>query len=457
MPILASFSSSSRSAGFFKLPATTVARGRLYMWGANYWGTGSGNFSYSPSGATINTPSTNLTWTNLAIGAINGYYNGDYTVCLFVRADGTLWGVGYADYGQFGDGTTQKPSIQQIGSATNWNKVACGYTHCIAIKTDGTLWGSGTPNWAGRPSHLSGAWSQIGTDTNWAQISCGAYHSVALKTNGTLWAVGQNGNGQLGLGDTSTRTTFTQVGTSTWSKIFAGSYSTMGIQTTGATFGWGNYAGMGQCSGNFSSPIQMTPNMVDISIGSGHAIGVTTTGTMRGWGSTNTWGQQGYGSFSVTCLGSNILGQQIGSATNWLQVSATDYSSFAINTVGNLFGWGLNNSANVYNGNPTGQGDCFSADYSKQLGFNNSINYSYDQSYAYYSCYSGECGWDESYWGPICCDPYEPPSYFTGSYTVNCYAGRYASPVTIAVADGNRFLALAQGSSSNSMAAIRTS
>ena len=41
-------------------------------------------------------------------------------------------------------------------------------------------------------------------------ISCGAYHTMVLMTDGTLYATGNNGNGQLGLNDTTRRTIFTQ-------------------------------------------------------------------------------------------------------------------------------------------------------------------------------------------------------------------------------------------------------
>ena len=40
-------------------------------------------------------------------------------------------------------------------------------------------------------------------------------HSLILKNDGTLWSCGWNANGQLGLGDTTNRTTFTQVTTNT--------------------------------------------------------------------------------------------------------------------------------------------------------------------------------------------------------------------------------------------------
>ena len=46
------------------------------------------------------------------------------------------------------------------------------------------------------------------------QISCGQYHTFILKYDGSVWSCGDNGNGQLGLGNnTSTYKTFTQVTT----------------------------------------------------------------------------------------------------------------------------------------------------------------------------------------------------------------------------------------------------
>ena len=42
-----------------------------------------------------------------------------------------------------------------------------------------------------------------------------SYHSLILKNDGTLWGCGWNGHGQLGLGNTTDRTTFTQITTNT--------------------------------------------------------------------------------------------------------------------------------------------------------------------------------------------------------------------------------------------------
>ena len=45
------------------------------------------------------------------------------------------------------------------------------------------------------------------------QITCGSDYAVILKTDGSVWACGYNNRGQLGLGDTTNRDTFTQVTT----------------------------------------------------------------------------------------------------------------------------------------------------------------------------------------------------------------------------------------------------
>jgi alpha-tubulin suppressor-like RCC1 family protein len=66
--------------------------------------------------------------------------------------------------------------------------------------------------------------AQIGTDT-WVSISTwqvGNQELRAVKSDGTLWVVGQNNEGQLGLGDDDERYQLTQVGSDTdWISVFA--------------------------------------------------------------------------------------------------------------------------------------------------------------------------------------------------------------------------------------------
>ena len=47
------------------------------------------------------------------------------------------------------------------------------------------------------------------------QIACGSGFTLALKADGSLWSWGQNAYGQLGLGDTASRSDPTRVGNGT--------------------------------------------------------------------------------------------------------------------------------------------------------------------------------------------------------------------------------------------------
>jgi alpha-tubulin suppressor-like RCC1 family protein len=63
---------------------------------------------------------------------------------MAIKTTGTLWGWGDNGYGQLGDGTaTSRTTPVQIGSDTNWAKVAAGNIHTMAIKTTGTLYAWG--------------------------------------------------------------------------------------------------------------------------------------------------------------------------------------------------------------------------------------------------------------------------------------------------------------------------
>jgi alpha-tubulin suppressor-like RCC1 family protein len=84
---------------------------------------------------------------------------------------------------------------------------------------------------------------------------------MALKTDGTIWSWGSNSYGQLGLGDTTKRSSPVQVGAlTTWSKIYAGYGSGAGIKTDGTMWSWGNNGsgrlGLGNTT-SVSSPVQI--------------------------------------------------------------------------------------------------------------------------------------------------------------------------------------------------------
>lgn len=468
MPILASFSSSSRTAGFFKRPASTSVTGRLYMWGVNYYGTGNGSGNYSYAGSTLGTFGAEVTWTSITVGGNNNYGTEDYS--LFTKNNGTMWAVGYNGSRVFGDGTTNtKTSPGQIGSSTDWAKVSTGLYHSMAIKTNGTLWATGN-NSLGQlglgDASTRSSWTQVGSST-WVDVACSFYTTLAIKSDGTLWGWGYSAYGQVGDGTTSNRSSPVQVGSRTdWVKIAAGYYGSIGITADGKLWAWGYWVNLPSGGASNYSPIQVgsDTNWAEVSLGLYHGIAVKTTGTMWGWGYSNSYGQLGTGNYNAS-----YTPVQIGSSTNWSKISTGYLSSFAINTSGSLYGWGLNNNESHYQGQLQYGLDCFSVDYNKSLGFANNYQYTYTETGYQWACpYSYICDYDGNGY-PICfdydyyscsacyqCGVYGPQLQ-PYEYSINCYDGKHPSPVLLASGTGNTFLALAKGCSGFHHAAIRTS
>ena len=91
--------------------------------------------------------------------------------------------------------------------------------HSLILKNDGTLWGCGKNDYGqlGLGDYTNRTtFTQITTNIDdIKEICCGRSHTIILENDGTLWGCGLNASGQLGLGNTTNRNTFTQVTTNT--------------------------------------------------------------------------------------------------------------------------------------------------------------------------------------------------------------------------------------------------
>src|SRR3989442_1653897 len=56
---------------------------------------------------------------------------------LFVKADGSLWGMGYNPFGQLGDGTTNNVNQPERIPATNVISISAG-KHTLILKSNGS-------------------------------------------------------------------------------------------------------------------------------------------------------------------------------------------------------------------------------------------------------------------------------------------------------------------------------
>ena len=313
------------------------------LWALGGWGNVAiaGNYVDRSSPVQIG---TNTNWLRVSVGREHA---------LAVKTDGTLWAWGSNTNGACGDPVGGGNSPKQVGTNTNWNLISAGVNTSLATKTDGTLWSWGSNNQGAlglnltssnvTPSNTQHRSSpvQVGTNTNWSKIANGTSGlpaGMATKTDGTLWTWGVNNTGQLGLNDRTYRSSPTQVGSATnWNNIDTNSTTSLATKTDGTLWTWGRGAGgeLGINNTHSSVYYRSSPGQVGgstdwnlVSIGSysaPHTVGaIKTNGTL--W----MWGRGAGGELGLGNAVDRSSPTQVGTATNWVQLSIGGGSSWAI-------------------------------------------------------------------------------------------------------------------------------
>jgi alpha-tubulin suppressor-like RCC1 family protein len=239
--------------------------GSLYCWGRNW----EGNIGLNDQHPGVDQPwpirsGLDGDWT--LVGTGDGHTCG-------VRGAGTLFCWGRNTAANLGLGQTvdlQRRVATQVGSDEDWSSVVSGQDASCGIRSGGLLfcWGGNsfatlglgdrearlTPSELGQPG-AAGEWSQVSLDTFhtcgvdaaanlycWgrnlegqlgtadnddrlvpakvvagsdaqpvAQVAVGRFSSCAVARDARIFCTGENGAGQLGLGDSARRNTFTEV------------------------------------------------------------------------------------------------------------------------------------------------------------------------------------------------------------------------------------------------------
>ena len=335
-------------------------------------------------GGTLNENTPTGAWSNFARNGTLG-----------IRPDQSLWSWGLNNYGQLGDrtninrsspvqvsvGTYWKSAVATYGRAGgidindnlymwgllagvrySWSSVATGY-QTYGIRSDGTLWEWGDIQGAAGGRFLSSAYTsspvQIGSDTTWSKVfpEQTEYNgAAAIKTDGSLWTRGPNTFGQLGLNDVTSRSVFTQVGTtSSWTTVATGagrnssgfnSGFMLAIRSDGTLWAWGdNTSG---CLGQNDRVHRSSPTQ----IGSSSWISVAifdagSAAAIRSDGALFTWGDNGSGQLGQNDRVHRSTPAQVGTSS-WTAVAGFGSSlfgaAFAIRSDGSIWAWGYNGS-----------------------------------------------------------------------------------------------------------------
>ena len=269
------------------------------------WSCGRNNFSQLGLGDTAH----RYTFTQVTTNAddIKSVYCGGYHT-LILKNDGTLWGCGDNSYGQLGLGdTANRNTFTQITTNTdNIKSVCCGYYHTFILENDGTLWSCGRNNYGqlglGDTTDRNTFIQATTNADDIKQIYCSWYYTIILKNDGTLWECGRNNVGQLGLGDSNNRTTFTQITTNTndIKSIYCGWNHTFILKNDGTLWGTGYNAygqlGLGDNSHRytFTQITTNTDNVKSVYCGGNHTFILKNDGTLWGCG-WNNYDQLGLG------------------------------------------------------------------------------------------------------------------------------------------------------------------
>ena len=264
-----------------------------------------------------------------------------------IKTDGTLWVWGKSILLAQNNQTSYSSPKQVPG--TTWTGGFQTRENSIFSKSDGTLWAWGEGgNGCNAQNNLVDYSSPVQIPgTNWATIEhngAGSRACMASKTDGTLWSWGFNEYGILGLGDSSKRSSPTQIpGTSWTTKLNAGGPAFGAIKSDGTLWMWGRdeYGMLGQNSqspnSTNNSPKQVPgTNWNSISSGNGHVVATKTDGTLWQWGHNNH-GQLGQGNTTQYSSPVQVPGTTWSNAT----VTATN-SVIAVKTDATLWAWGRN-------------------------------------------------------------------------------------------------------------------
>ncbi|MEN9635206.1 MAG: hypothetical protein RL077_3610, partial [Verrucomicrobiota bacterium] len=264
------------------------------------WGMGSNASGQLGDGTTT----TKFSPVQLATGVSTAAAGRDHS--LFVKTDGTLWVMGSNGYGQLGDGSLTQRLTPVALAVTGVKAVAAAASgwHSLFLKVDGTLWGMG---YNGYGQLADGTTTQrtspVQVATGVMGFGAGQYHTVYVKTDGVVWALGNNDFGQLGDGTTTLRKTAVVVASAV-TAVAVGTSHTLLVKSDGTLWAVGNNAGgqLGEGTNTLRNLFGVMAAGVSATAGGdGHSLFIKNGGSLWSTGN-NAYGQLGDGTNTTTNL-----------------------------------------------------------------------------------------------------------------------------------------------------------
>jgi alpha-tubulin suppressor-like RCC1 family protein len=341
--------------------------GAVNCWGDNSNGQlGNGNTTSSSAPVAVDTFTDGATAVSITAGS-------SHTCALLNTGAVNCWGWNFD--GQLGNGNTANSSapvaVRPFTDGVTAVSITAGAYHTCAVLNTGAVncWGYNFSGQLGNGTTAnSSAPDAVDTFTGGVtavSITAGYYDTCALLNTGAVNCWGNNGNGQLGNGNTANSSApvavnaFTDV-TGTAVSITAGGTHTCALLNTGAVNCWGNNS-VGQLGNNSTAdslvPVGVDPftvgsaSAVSIAAGVDHTCAVLNTGAVNCWGN-NSDGQLGNGNTnnSSAPVAVNAFTDVTGTAVS---ITAGNLHTCAVLNTGAVNCWGDNSYGQLGNGNTT--------------------------------------------------------------------------------------------------------
>ncbi|HWX18985.1 MAG TPA: hypothetical protein VN578_03660 [Candidatus Binatia bacterium] len=279
-----------------------LAGGSLWVMGWNHFGQlgdGTTNDHFFPEKIFTGSPGVYGVRVNVMAG---GYYHSLYaTYSPTVLGYNNLYAMGANGAGELGDGTfTVHYSAEQVRYSTIISAVAAGEGHSLYLTGNGSLWamGDNTDGQLGLGSIPETNYAVMIVSSGVTAVAAGAYHSLFIKSDGSLWAMGANGYGQLGDNSTSNKFTPEQIAFNGVTAIAAGDAHSLFIKSDGSlwSMGW-NYEGQlgtGDFMDHKLPVLIVSSNVIAVAAGGSHSLFIKSDGSLWGMGN-DLDGQLGIG------------------------------------------------------------------------------------------------------------------------------------------------------------------
>jgi alpha-tubulin suppressor-like RCC1 family protein len=242
-----------------------------------------------------------------------------------------------------------------ITGATVVTHVAGGGSMTVAIDSTGTAHSCGALSYTGLNATASN-FAKVNGSLNTVScvgVACGYYHSLAVDSTGRVHAWGDNTYGQIGNGSVAgtvglpiMQTTLLGI-----TAVATGYFHSVALDTMGKVYTWG-WATSGQL-GTSTATTTGTPvspssygslvgkPAVAIAAGYAHTLALDSTGHVHTWG-YNMYGQLGNGSTTSTSVPISVSTYGSLNGSTVVAIAATMYTSYALDTLGRIHGWGDN-------------------------------------------------------------------------------------------------------------------